>query len=281
MIDLHVHSRFSDGLCTPEALVERASETALSALALTDHDTLAGVPRFLAAAAAAGLRAVSGLELSVDYGETTVHLLGYGCDPGDAGLQSALVRVREGRHRRNVEILSRLSRLGCAITWPDVLARAGDPTVVGRPHFAAVLAAKGYARGHRDAFTRYLGRGAPAYVERDRLEPEAAIARIRGAGGVAVLAHPGLCGLSDDSLREFVRRLADGGLGGLEAWHPSHGRRQVELFVALAASLGLITTGGSDFHGATATDATPGFGAGVPAVPDACFDALLARMGES
>lgn len=279
MIDLHFHSLFSDGSCSPEELVEIGAVVGLTAMALTDHDTTAGVRRFLAAAEARGIRCVSGVELSLDIPGSSVHMLAYGCDLEDVPLTVALERVREGRHRRNVEILSKLSKLGCNVTWPEVLACAGDHGVVGRPHFAQALIAKGYARGKQDAFRRLLGKGAPAYVERFRLGPEEAIKLIRNAGGVAVLAHPSLCGLGSHPLKAFVAQLATAGLGGIEVYYPGYGPGQVREYLELAHTFNLVPTGGSDFHGALSPNIELGIGYGSLKVPDESFDALLERMG--
>lgn len=278
MIDLHVHSFFSDGSCSPEALAERGAAAGLTAMALTDHDTVAGVQRFLSAAASHNIRCVSGIELSIDVPGSSVHLLAYGCDLNDAPLNAALTRVRDGRYRRNVEILSRLSQLGCHVTWPEVLACAGEAGVVGRPHFAQVLIAKGYASSKQDVFRRLLGRGAPAYVERFRLESEQAIALIRNAGGIAVLAHPSLCGLGRQALEAFVGQLAQAGLGGIEVYYTGYGPSEMREYLSLAQAFDLVPTGGSDFHGTQSPNIELGAGYGSLAVPDESFDALLDRI---
>jgi len=278
MIDLHFHSTFSDGSHSPEALADLGAAAGLTAMALTDHDTIAGVRRFLAAAESHGIRCVPGVELSLDVPGSNVHMLAYGCDLEDAPLNAALARVRDGRHRRNVEILSKLSKLGCNITWPDVLACAGEAGVVGRPHFAQALIEKGYARSKHDAFSRLLGKGGPAYVERSRLGPEEAIALIRNAGGVAVLAHPTLCGLGSQALEKFVGQLVQAGLGGIETYYTGHGPSEVREYISLARTFDLVPTGGSDFHGALSPNIELGVGYGSLAVPDASFDALLERM---
>lgn len=281
MIDLHFHSTFSDGSCSPEELAALGATAGLTAMALTDHDTAEGVPRFLSAAESHGIRCVSGVELSLGIpgNKNSVHMLAYGCDLDDAPLNAALARVRDGRHRRNVEILSKLSKLGCNVTWPEVLACAGATGVVGRPHFAQVLIAKGYVRGKQDAFRRLLGRGASAYVERSRLEPDEAIRLIRDAGGVAVLAHPTLCGFGSQALTAFVGQLAEAGLGGIEVHYTGHGPGEVREYLALAETFNLVPTGGSDFHGTLSPNIELGVGSGSLKVPDASFDALLARMG--
>jgi predicted metal-dependent phosphoesterase TrpH len=217
MIDLHVHSTFSDGTCTPEELVELGASAGLSAMALTDHDTTEGVPRFLAAARARGVRAVSGVELSVDVPGVVVHLLAYGCDPGNDPLRSALAHIRESRHRRNVEIIAKLVRLGCCITWKDVMDAAGDEGVVARPHFAQALVKRGYARGRQDAFRRYLAKGAAAYADRFRLAPEDALRLVAAIDGHLDHAAARLAG--DFHRRDLGLRLLHVGLQLLRLLH--------------------------------------------------------------
>ncbi|MGI5869891.1 MAG: PHP domain-containing protein [Kiritimatiellia bacterium] len=278
MIDLHIHSTFSDGTFTPEELVELGTDAGLSAMALTDHDTAAGVPRFLAAAKAKGMRAVSGVELSVDVPGVAVHILAYGCDPGHAPLGEALAKIRDARHRRNVEIIARLVRLGCGITWKDVTDAAGDGGVIARPHFAQALVKRGYARSRQDAFRRYLAKGAPAYVDRFRLEPEEALRLVADAGGVSALAHPMLCGLDSTLLRDLVAGLASIGLGGIETYYTGHTVEQVDALLGLAEEYNLVPTGGTDFHGDASPQIQIGTAFGSLRVPDDSFDRLLERM---
>lgn len=281
MIDLHIHSTFSDGTCTPEELVEQGASAGLTAMALTDHDTTAGVPRFLAAASACGLRAVSGVELSVDVPGVAVHILAYGCDPGNAPLCAALARLREARHRRNVEMIAKLVRLGCCITWKDVMDVAGDEGVVARPHFAQALVKRGYARSKQDAFRRYLGQNAPGYVERFRLQPEEALRLVADAGGVTSLAHPLLCNLTPAALRALIARFAAAGLGGIEVYYTGHRPEQVDALLRLADEFHLIPTGGTDYHGAVTPELRIGTAYGALNVPDESFDRLLDRLAKA
>lgn len=280
MIDLHIHSNFSDGSCTPEELVDLCVAAGVSAAALTDHDTAAGVPRFLAAAEARGIRAVSGLELSVEVPGLTVHILAYGVDVDDADLSAALEKVRDGRRRRNASILARLSKLGCYVSPGEVAAQAGDGEVVGRLNIAQALVRKGYARSTEDAFNRLLGKGKPAYEERFRLEPAEAIRLVRGAGGLPVLAHPSQCGMGVKQLHDFVEGLASEGLAGIEVFYPGHSDGQREQYLELARKFGLLATGGTDFHGGMKPGREIGIGFGSLKVGDEIFDALLARLGE-
>jgi predicted metal-dependent phosphoesterase TrpH len=267
VIDLHMHSTFSDGSLTPEQLVEMGRSIGLTAMALTDHDCTAGVGRFVDACAAGGIRGVTGVEISADVRRGTMHVLGYFVEPGHERLERVLERIRDGRQTRNLEILDRLNRLGFALSWEEVKAYAGED-VVGRPHFAQALEAKGYVSSKMEAFDLYLGKGKKAYAERFRMSPADSIAAIRGAGGIAVLAHPFTLDLKRDALRAAVCELRDAGLAGIEACYSEHSLEQEALYRALAGELGLAVTGGSDFHG----DANPairmGTGFGTLNVPD-------------
>jgi len=277
LIDLHLHSTYSDGTNTPEELVALAAEAGLAAAVLTDHDTMEGTPRFLAAARAAGLRSLAGMEISADVPRRTVHLLAYGCDPAEPRLAAALARIRDGRAERNALILEKLGRLGAPISMEEVRAEAGNAEVVGRPHIAAALVRRGFAEDRVDAFRRFLGRGAPAYAERYRLSPEEALSLVAGAGGVVSLAHPASTGYNPAELRRFVGRLAEHGLAGIECLYTGYLPNQVEEYVGLAREFGLLVTGGTDYHG----DNKPGIRIGVAygrlKVPLSAFEALEAR----
>lgn len=280
MIDLHAHSTFSDGTETPGELVLRGRRIGLRALALTDHDTLAGAEAFLAACRASGLTGLAGVEISVDVADLrgTLHLLGYGVDPRCAALAEGLGRVRAGRAARNEAILRRLGELGLALEWGEVAARAGAD-VVGRVHIAQALAARGCVASVQEAFERYLAKGRPAYVERFRLTAEEGVRVIREAGGAAVLAHP-FTWLSDEArLEEGVRALRSAGLAGLEARHTDHTLEQTVSLLRLAGRLGLLTTGGSDYHGAAKPDVALGRGRGSLGVPDDYLPPLLDAVG--
>lgn len=279
MIDLHMHSMFSDGTFTPEELVEAGVRNGVTAMALTDHDTTAGVPRFLAAAAAAGMTAFSGVEVSADAGAGTMHILGYGVNPEDSGLIQHLKWIREGRDERNQEILRKLNALGMPLTYPDVTVHAGAD-VVARPHFAQAMIAKGYVGNKREAFDRFLARGKPAYAERCRLAPEGTFAVIRAAGGLPVLAHPFTLKLKGVAFRNEIMALTAKGLGGLEVYYSEHSPERCRTYRRLADELGLIATGGSDFHGAVSPGVEIGRGFGHLQVPDSVAEALAARLRE-
>ncbi len=276
MIDLHIHSVFSDGSFTPEELVREGRRRGLTAMALTDHDTVDGVPRFLEAGRRENLRTIAGVEISADFHPGTMHILGYFVRPDDAQLNEHLVWIREGRSARNAEILSRLVEHGIRLKTEEIQEIAGGD-VIGRPHIAQAMVARGYVESVREAFDRYLARGRPAYAERRRLSPEDSIALIHSAGGAAVLAHPVTLGLNGWDLRRLVRNLRDSGLDGIEAYYSEHTARDVRRYLRLAKDYDLAVSGGSDFHGEAVPGIEMGTGTGKLNVPDDILEELEER----
>ena len=276
MIDLHTHSIFSDGSLTPEELVAAAVDSKLEAVALTDHDTTEGLPRFLAAAATQGLRGITGVEISAEHHPGAMHMLGYLFDPGHVGFQGKLAQLRAGRTERNRLIMDKLQALGLELTWDEVHALAGGE-VVGRPHIARALIARGHVKDKDEAFGKLLARGRPAYAERFRLSPTDSIQMIRSAGGVAVLAHPCSLKLGQKQLRALLQELRAVGLGGVEVYHSEHNPSQTRLYLRIANDLGLACTGGSDFHGSLMPDIKLGRGFGGLRVPSDLLPKLEAQ----
>lgn len=243
-VDLHAHSTASDGSRTPTAVVEEAKRVGLAALALTDHDTVAGLDEARAAGDRLGVRVVSGVELSAVEGDEETHMLGLHVVHLDE-LEARLIELRTMRRARAESIVRRLHELGVMIEFDEVLERAGGGAI-GRPHVARTLVENGWATDFRDAFDRYLGNGRPAYVAKAQLPLVEAIAMIHRAGGLAVLAHPGGAGT-----RRRVEALVPLGLDGLEVRHPSHNGEDVSRLGALADHFRLVKSGGSDWHGAS------------------------------
>jgi predicted metal-dependent phosphoesterase TrpH len=240
--DLHTHTVASDGLLSPASLAELAGERGISIFAVTDHDTTGGLAEARAAAASQGIRFINGVEFSARARQGETHILGYGFDPHNPSLNEELLVLRESRRERGWLMLERLRDLGIDI---DVIFSRGDQQSPGRPHIARALVQRGYAESVTDAFERYLEAGRPAFVPRRTVTAERAIELIRGARGVAVLAHP----LSVDSLLERLPQLVAGGLQGLEAHYGEYDVDQRASLVSLARGHGLVVTGGSDFHG--------------------------------
>lgn len=278
MIDLHCHSTFSDGSLTPEQLIEEAAKIGLFALALTDHDTVAGLPRFLAAAASTTVRAVPGVELSVDCSSGVMHMLGYWMDVENPELIRQMEWIRDGRTMRNRAMLEKLNALGFAMTWEDVQSFAGED-VVGRPHFAQVMLQKGYAKDKNEAFDKWLGDGKPGYADRPRLTAEVAVALIRQAGGVAVLAHPFTLHIGKEAMAKLFLELAGVGLAGVECYYSEHSADLTKDFLEMAKQANLVPTGGSDFHGEVSPGISLGSGFGGLNVPDEVLAQLEARRG--
>jgi predicted metal-dependent phosphoesterase TrpH len=249
-IDLHAHTTASDGDHTPTELVRHAIATGLTAIAVTDHDTTDGVAEALQAGAEQGIEVIPGIELSAEIGRGQCHVLGYGIDPAAPALLSRLREVLENRALRNDQIIKNLQGFGFDITLKDVAAVAGGD-VLARPHFARVLVNKGYVGSVQEAFDLYLAKGAKAYVDRARLLPEEAIALLHEAGGVAVLAHPNNMKRDEAETETEIARLQSLGLDGIEARYNLHTPEDTARYLALADRLGLLTTGGSDFHGPT------------------------------
>lgn len=246
LIDLHCHSHHSDGTLSPAALVAQAQTIGLAALAITDHDTTGGVAEALQAGASAGLEVIAGIEMSTWHKEVPLHILGYGLDPRDPLLQEQLLALQEARHRRNIEIIARLNQLGIAITMSELAAQGNGQ--LGRPHIAQLLVAKGVVKNLPEAFQRFLKRGSLAYVPRQKFLAEAAIATIRAAGGVAVLAHPFAMNIHPD-LTLLLRELKGLGLSGVEVYYPLHTAKNCRKLNRLCAKFQLLATAGSDFHG--------------------------------
>jgi predicted metal-dependent phosphoesterase TrpH len=239
--DLHAHSTASDGELTPAALVHYARERGLSALALTDHDTVDGIDAAIQAARGTALEIVPGVELSCDVPQTEVHVLGYFIRWHDSNFEGMLLKFREGRYGRAEKMVKKLTALGAPITFERVKQIAGDASI-GRPHVAQALVEAGHVATVSEAFERYIGRTGPAYVERFRLTPEDAVALILRAGGVPVLAHP-------RDVTHFIEPLVKVGLIGLEAQYGMYDDATRTELIHWAQRYDLIVTGGSDFHG--------------------------------
>lgn len=275
-VDLHLHSTKSDGTSTPAQVVHAAVAAGLSTIALTDHDNLDGIDEARAAAEGTGLGFISGTELSVDWEGGAMHMLVYFLEPGSGPLQDRLIAIRRGRSERNHEIVAALQGLGIDITHDEIAAEAGG-SGIGRPHIAAVLVAKGIVADIPEAFDRLLATGRPAYRPRLRLGVDEAISLARASGGVPVIAHPHTLGIPADGYAEAFRGLVAAGLGGIEAYYGEYTPQLRRHLAGLCEDLGIVATGGSDYHGAYKPDLAVGTGRGDLHVPDHVVASLVAQ----
>jgi predicted metal-dependent phosphoesterase TrpH len=244
-VDLHIHSSASDGRLSPEEVVGESVRRGLSVIALTDHDTVSGVAPALAAARVfPELTVIPGVELSTDVPQGEVHILGYFIDYTDGELLARLERMRNSRRERAQAMIAKLRDLGVIIDWSRVQEVAGEGSV-GRPHLAQAMLEKGYVASLREAFDSYLGRGGPAYVERRKLTPAAAVELVLRVKGLPVLAHP----LTVSDPESLVIELKAAGLVGIEAYYKDYSAADIGELLSLAERHHLVVTGGSDYHG--------------------------------
>ena len=266
-VDLHMHSTASDGARAPEDVVAAARAAGIAAIALTDHDTVAGLDAARRAGEALGVRVITGVELSSEEGGREVHVLGLHLRRAEA-IESTMVSLRETRVERARRMVEKLNALGVPVTFEAVQSEAGSGAI-GRPHVARAIVAGGWALEPREVFDRWLGHGRPANVPKARLTVAEAIRLVHDAGGLAVIAHPG-----PDTTRARLERWAGEGLDGVEVWHPSHVPDEIRRLRALADHLGLVASGGSDWHGASDGPRT----IGVMRVPYEVLEAQEARL---
>lgn len=266
IVDLHMHSTASDGSLRPAELMDAASRAGIYALALTDHDSTAGLAEAAARAAELGISFIPGVELGcqTEYGQ--VDVLGYYVPLHDDYFEERLLALRTARDRRNARILEKLAALGLPVSAGELLAEG--ESAFGRPHIAALMLKKGYVKSVAEAFDRYLGQDKPAYVPKEAFSPAEAVKLLARVGALPVLAHPMLIRAPREWLDALVASLAPLGLAGLEAYHSEHDGRGTRAILALADKYGLIVTGGSDFHGAAKPKVALGRGKGSLLVPD-------------
>jgi predicted metal-dependent phosphoesterase TrpH len=272
-IDLHSHSAYSDGTESPSRNVEIALERGLEGIALTDHDTFAGIDEARAAADAAGIVFVPGIEFSAEHDGASLHILGYWVDPTDGPVNEELRRLTDTRFRRGEMMVENLQRLGYEISFERVREIAGDD-LIARPHVAQAMVEAGIVATEKEAFDGFISDGGVAYVPKHALAPLDALRLIRAAGGACVLAHPGMWKGSGSVPDGLIEEMAEAGMAGLEVEHPDHAPEQRTRYRALADRLGLVPTGASDCHGARY-----GFRLGVETTPCELVDELRRRAG--
>ena len=276
LIDLHTHSTASDGSYSPRELITLALKRGISILALTDHDTIMGLEEAENAAKEAGIGFIPGIELEIS-GENAVtgefHLLGLGITKPGPDFTNALADLYQRRKERNLEILERMKEMNITANYNEIVAFSGGHSV-GRPHFASYLVKNRIARNTEQAFDRYLGKGKPLYVPKEGLELEQALSIIKGAGGIAVLAHPMSLYVSWGKLPDLIKSLADRGLQGIEAWHPTAKVQECKRLAELGKSLRLIVSAGSDFHGELRRDRKLGITSGSKKIDLSLLEAM-------
>ncbi|OAG28772.1 phosphoesterase [Thermodesulfatator autotrophicus] len=275
MIDLHTHSTASDGTLTPGDLIKEAKKAGLSAIALTDHDTVAGLAEAQEMAQSLQIAFVPGVEISVKFeGPGHCHLLGYFIDYENGVLKETLASLHEARAKRNILMVEKLKSLGIDISIEELekMAEGGE---IGRPHMAKILVQKGIVKDFDEAFEKYLGKGKLAYVPKARLEAEEAIKIIHKAGGLVSLAHPYYLGLDEDALISYVAGLKNKGLDAIEAYYTDHDKAFTQFCLELAQRFSLLVSGGSDFHGTNKPEIKLGVGKGNLRVPIEVYERLL------
>lgn len=283
-IDLHIHSTASDGSLSPDAILTLAAEQDLRAIALTDHDSVEGMKTLLNTQnPTRRVDLLSGVEVSAAPPpglplSGSMHILGYGIDVYHQEFNEVLNQQQQARINRTPQILERLNHSGITVALADIQAETGSQQI-GRPHIAQWLVKKGLAASVDDAFDRYLGKGRPGYVEKPRVPADEAILQIRKAGGLAVLAHPGLLDLRDaETYERLLVELISMGLQGIEVYYPEHSDRQRAFFADLAAKLGLLVTGGTDFHGDINPEIQLGIGRGDLYIPYAIYESIITAL---
>ena len=283
-IDLHVHSSASDGSLSPIEILSLAVQLNLGAVAITDHDTIDGAKKALAAGIPDQLHFVTGVEISASRplsypGPGSFHLLGYAFRLDDPDLNHTLKKLQNARQQRNPRIIERLNAVGVNIDLEEVSGGTGEYGQLGRPHIAATLVKKGIVASIDEAFDRFLGTGKPAYVDKYRVDCARAIKLIADAGGIPVLAHPGLLDIRrQDAVEALVLELKEMGLKGIEAYYPEHTKAQTDQYLDLAIRHNLLVTGGTDFHGSIKPEIQLGFGRGNFHVPYELFEKLTAFL---
>jgi predicted metal-dependent phosphoesterase TrpH len=277
MIDLHAHTTASDGSLTPTELVALAREAGLSALGITDHDTVAGLPEAAAAAQAAHLELVPGVELSVDYPHGQVHLLGYFIDFTRQQFLDRLQYLQDYRFRRNEKMVELMQQQGLPVTMEDIAREAGG-NVIGRPHMALAMMRKGIVSSTQEAFDRYLAEGRPFHIPKVKLLPAEAIELLHSAGATTVLAHPKYLKIPDaGQLRTELAALKDQGLDGIEVFYSQHTEEETALYQEIARELNFAISGGSDFHGRSKPTVKLGVVYQGTGVPDEVLAGLRSR----
>ena len=280
-VDLHLHTTASDGVLSPSEIVRYAKAKGLQAIAITDHDTIEGCEEGLSEGEKIGFEVIPGIEISAEYSPGSMHILGFFLDIHHPLLNERLEYLQKARAERNPKMVAKLNQLGLEVTYEEVLKASGGGQV-GRPHFANVLLEKKYVRSFQEAFDRFLRKGAPAYVDKFRFTSKEALHFINEARGVAVLAHPNTLGVNRYSEWEkLIVQLVDEGLQGIEVYYPEHSAVEVTQYKTLADRYGLLSTGGTDYHGIEKNELDIGVGRGEMKLPYSIVENMKAVRNRS
>ena len=285
-IDLHIHSTASDGSFTPAEILDHAQKLNLAAIAITDHDSIDGSREALRIGIPPSFKFLTGVEISAAHppfftGSGSFHILGYDIHLDHLALNQALSKLQDARKNRNPAILKLLNKLGFQISLEEVNQEVGEGQL-GRPHIAYAMVKKGFVASINEAFDKYLGNDGPAYVDKYRIECEQAIALIRAAGGVPVLAHPALLNIENDQkLDALLQNLMKTGLAGLEVYYPGHSSQKIQQYTELARKYGLLMTGGTDFHGSITPEIKMGSGKGTLFIPYLLYEKLTGARAQT
>jgi len=279
-IDLHTHTTASDGTLRPKELIQLAKRCGLMAVAITDHDTISGLEEGLEEGENIGVEVMTGIEISAEPEKGTLHILGYGIDHKNQKLNRILGELIQARNNRNERIITKLGEHGVNISLEEVEAVAGGD-VIGRPHFAKVMLNKGYAKNTREVFDVYLGRGGKCYLDKDRLTLQKSVELIKESGGIPVLAHPATLGIRDEAeLSKALKKMRDIGIEGIEVYYSEHSTKQTSFLAAAAKDMGMLITGGTDFHGENKPNTALGTGKKGLRIPYKCLQDLKNRLAK-
>ena len=277
MIDLHTHTSASDGTLSPAELIALAKEQGIEAVAVTDHDTIEGLSEAFEAGERLGVEVIPGMELSVEYGPGSMHILGLLIDPENENLNKCLTELQHSRSTRNPKIIEKLNELGIPITMKEVEKISGGGQI-GRPHIAAVLVKNGHVNNTQEAFDKYLKKRAVAYFERRRLTRAEAADVIHGAGGLLILAHPGTLSVNGSDLENLLSELKDSGFDGVEVFYNNHSQLEEDRLMKIADKLEFVISGGTDFHGGNKPSIRLGVGYGNMAIPYEVLQEMKQRV---
>lgn len=279
MIDFHTHSTYSDGTLTPSQLVDFAISNGITHLGMTDHDTAEGIEEAIKYSQKKNIKFIGGVEVSAEFKDKTMHILGYNVDYKNENLNKKLKILRESREERNPKIIQKLNEIGFDVSMEEV-KKAADGNVVGRPHFAKVLLEKKYVSTMQEAFDKYLAKGARCYVDKYRFEPCEAIKMIVENGGMAVLAHPLSLKMDYEDIKKVLKSLKDCGLEGVECFYRNHTEEDEQNLLQMAKELDLVVSGGSDFHGSNRPNIFIGIGEGKMKIPFWVAEKFFSKIEE-